>query len=613
MSVPVAFAIKLVKAALDGHLVFYEKAVEAIAEEVRAVAVAYFARDPVSGRYVFRSCTGGDDGEALNVTTLSWSCTHLCPTGVNAEVKELTACECPFFSRSEIEKRGGRFVVCCRIPDGEDRIREMMPRVETIDDLDHLGILIAFTDSISKASSAAFFLQAIAPLFAALNIDGLHASARIFRGKIISRSLIKRDVNSFLHHAVKMASEIYPFEGASAFLWDSQRKLLKLRSTTGLVIAHPKNEVYYTCDEDRITVNVAKTGFASVTDDAQHQHCKKGKYEERVQSSRQSFACLPIYDWGHSAEPEGNRPIGILRVINKNTIVFGKKYVVPFAWDDLCMLKFVAEVLGVVTNYLRRAMDSQDNFERIIHGIKANVTAVVLNLAHFEKRPESITINNEHMRYILPDSLAMGRDVKWQIDRTVAWHKPRYDTNKPEDKIQVVPLRITGEVLAKLKGMIPEMVQVLNGGRFSCEYANYEEFIRMPEVLGDAVSLMTVFRNLAENAIKYTRPDTNDSLMRFGHRLTGDGFLDILVDDEGIGIPAGDESWIFEDGFRCDNAMRRRPGGGSGIGLPHSRYLMRLMGGDLLYERQPSGTRFVVRLKLAPGYQTGSKEKDGRP
>ena len=110
---------------------------------------------------------------------------------------------------------------------------------------------------------------------------------------------------------------------------------------------------------------------------------------------------------------------------------------------------------------------------------------------------------------------------------------------------------------------------------------------------------MTVFRNLVENAIKYTRAEQQESHIVLGHRRSEPDYLDILLDDDGIGITQGEEDWIFVDGYRCDNAMRRRPGGGSGIGLAHSKQLLQQMGGDLLFERIPDKTRFVVRLKLA--------------
>ena len=441
-------------------------------------------------------------------------------------------------------------------------------------------------------------LSILAPTLASLNIESLRSTERAFRSDIISRTLRKRDLNSFLHLAITVAGERYPFEGASIFLWDAQRTLLKLHSTTGLAKPHPKTEVFYRRGEDRITVRAATTGLASVTDSIPSDHRVPGKFEEKVIGPRESFAAFPIFDWGQIAQPQQVMPMGVLRIINRRIANRSKGRAVPFGWDDLVVFRFVAEVIGVVTNYLRQSMQAQDHFERVIHGIKANVVAVAQNLALLNSGT-SFTVNLPELKYVLPDCLAMMNDLKWQVDRNVAWHRPRYDTGTPEDRLQIAPVKLTGDVLAKIKGLIPEMASVHSVGQVVWEYASYEDFIRLPPVDGEPSALMTVFRNIAENAIKYTRQEKNHSpRIIVSSRYEKVGYLDILVDDNGIGVPQGDEDWIFVDGYRCDNAMRRRPGGGSGIGLPHSKQLMHQMGGDLLYERLPDKTRFVVRLKL---------------
>jgi hypothetical protein len=180
-----------------------------------------------------------------------------------------------------------------------------------------------------------------------------------------------------------------------------------------------------------VTVETALTGKGSVTDSIGRDHRVSGKFEEAVAGQRESFLVLPIFDWGRKEEPERVMPLGILRVINKKSPLAGTSGVVPFAWDDICMFRFVAEIVGVITNYLQRAMEAEDHFERVIHGIKANVGAIALNLSHFVRRPETISINSERLKYVLSDSVALTRDLKWQIERNVAWYRPRFETGAP--------------------------------------------------------------------------------------------------------------------------------------------------------------------------------------
>jgi C4-dicarboxylate-specific signal transduction histidine kinase len=74
-----------------------------------------------------------------------------------------------------------------------------------------------------------------------------------------------------------------------------------------------------------------------------------------------------------------------------------------------------------------------------------------------------------------------------------------------------------------------------------------------------------------------------------------EGRLEISVEDEGPGVPSGEEEHIFERFVRTEVA-RGRPGG-AGLGLPISRCLAEVHGGTLRLARNgPGGATFVVRL-----------------
>jgi signal transduction histidine kinase len=67
--------------------------------------------------------------------------------------------------------------------------------------------------------------------------------------------------------------------------------------------------------------------------------------------------------------------------------------------------------------------------------------------------------------------------------------------------------------------------------------------------------------------------------------------------DQGPGIEAGNEEQIFD--IYMTNAGEE--GKGSGLGLPLSRRLARLLGGDLTAKAQPDGGYFILALPLGPG------------
>jgi two-component system phosphate regulon sensor histidine kinase PhoR len=85
--------------------------------------------------------------------------------------------------------------------------------------------------------------------------------------------------------------------------------------------------------------------------------------------------------------------------------------------------------------------------------------------------------------------------------------------------------------------------------------------------------ITTVFRNLVENAAKYTERGTVTVTMD-----SADGELLFSVQDSGVGIPEDELEKVFERFHRVDKA-RGRVSGGSGIGLAIVKHIVQLHGG----------------------------------
>ncbi|MDQ2970538.1 MAG: HAMP domain-containing histidine kinase [Acidobacteriota bacterium] len=110
----------------------------------------------------------------------------------------------------------------------------------------------------------------------------------------------------------------------------------------------------------------------------------------------------------------------------------------------------------------------------------------------------------------------------------------------------------------------------------------------------DQDRMQQVLHNLLENAIRYTPPEG-----RIRVRLRSvPGEATIEVSDTGIGIPAGDQPYVFERFFRSDRA-RRAYTGGSGLGLSIVRWIVEAHKGRVEVESEPEkGTTFRVHLPL---------------
>ncbi|MCY4745210.1 CHASE2 domain-containing protein [Pelomonas sp. UHG3] len=121
-------------------------------------------------------------------------------------------------------------------------------------------------------------------------------------------------------------------------------------------------------------------------------------------------------------------------------------------------------------------------------------------------------------------------------------------------------------------------------------------------VLGDEQRVAQIVNNLVGNAIKFT---SQGGVVVELSREPGDGVHEgrivIAVQDTGIGIDAAQLARIFEPFEQADASISQRFGG-TGLGLPITRSLARLMGGDISVRSTPGeGSRFEARLDLPPG------------
>ncbi len=106
---------------------------------------------------------------------------------------------------------------------------------------------------------------------------------------------------------------------------------------------------------------------------------------------------------------------------------------------------------------------------------------------------------------------------------------------------------------------------------------------------GDAERIHQVVSNLVENAVRHSPPDGTVTVSA----ARENGHVKIEVNDEGPGVPLGEEERIFERFYRADTA-RTRSDGGSGLGLAIARWIVDMHGGEI--KVVPGSSRMVVAL-----------------
>ncbi|HEX5887294.1 MAG TPA: ATP-binding protein [Pyrinomonadaceae bacterium] len=118
-------------------------------------------------------------------------------------------------------------------------------------------------------------------------------------------------------------------------------------------------------------------------------------------------------------------------------------------------------------------------------------------------------------------------------------------------------------------------------------------------VYADAGRLEQMLTNLIDNGIKFSRENGTVSISyRSGTRD------EILIQDNGDGIPAQHLERLFERFYRVDRA-RSRQMGGTGLGLAIVKHLALLHGGEVTVESElGKGSTFTIHLPKSPAIST---------
>jgi signal transduction histidine kinase len=110
------------------------------------------------------------------------------------------------------------------------------------------------------------------------------------------------------------------------------------------------------------------------------------------------------------------------------------------------------------------------------------------------------------------------------------------------------------------------------------------------QVQGDGEDLERMVTNLLSNAVRHAATCVRVTVEEY------DGFVTLVVSDDGPGIPFEDRERIYERFTRLDDA-RSRDSGGAGLGLPIVRTVVDAHGGTIVTRAARSGgAEFVVTL-----------------
>jgi signal transduction histidine kinase len=157
-------------------------------------------------------------------------------------------------------------------------------------------------------------------------------------------------------------------------------------------------------------------------------------------------------------------------------------------------------------------------------------------------------------------------------------------------------------VPARIRAIVEEALATIEPLAAARQIAvEVEPWPPLPLVHTDADRVRQILINLLSNAVKFT--DAGRVTVSAAHgdgAAAGDGtaqgWVELRVADTGPGIAPENQERIFHEFEQIVGATAR---GGTGLGLPISRKLARLLGGDLTVQSELGrGSTFILRLPL---------------
>jgi signal transduction histidine kinase/CheY-like chemotaxis protein len=122
----------------------------------------------------------------------------------------------------------------------------------------------------------------------------------------------------------------------------------------------------------------------------------------------------------------------------------------------------------------------------------------------------------------------------------------------------------------------------------------FEEAEGIPEMYTDEAKVSQVLRNFISNALKFTERGE----VRVSARMERDGMVAFSVADTGIGIAPEDQERIFLEWEQVEGKIQKMQKG-TGLGLPLSKKLAQLLGGNVYVRSQVGlGSTFFAAIPM---------------
>ncbi|MFH0926217.1 MAG: response regulator [bacterium] len=230
----------------------------------------------------------------------------------------------------------------------------------------------------------------------------------------------------------------------------------------------------------------------------------------------------------------------------------------------------------------------------IAHEINNPTTFIAGNLQIFQDFWKEIELNlsqklkvtkgdKKKLTFILEEMPKMLTDMRSGVDRIVRIVKG----------LKAYAHRDSGErIFCQINQCIQEAIGLCRNSLNSKIKIELDLKDHLPEIKANAQQLEQIFINFFVNSVDAMEEEEKGILRVVTDKI--DGWLKIIIEDTGPGIPVENLTKIWEPFFTT-----KKVGKGTGLGLPISQKIIENHGGKIRYEnRKEGGARFIIELEI---------------
>jgi signal transduction histidine kinase/CheY-like chemotaxis protein len=277
--------------------------------------------------------------------------------------------------------------------------------------------------------------------------------------------------------------------------------------------------------------------------------------------------------------------------------------------------------------------DRRDEQERLNQELEDTNRGVLALYAELDEKAETLRRADQVKSRFLSD---MGHEFRTPVNSILALTRLLAESNLgTEERKQVSLIRRAAEDLESLVNDLLDLAKI-EAGKIDVRPAEFEvvnlfsalrgmlrpllvnaslslvfdEPEGLPPMYTDEGKVAQILRNFISNALKFTEAGEVRVAASIGQR--GDTVL-FCVSDTGIGIAPEDQERIFEEFTQIDNPLQRNQKG-TGLGLPLTRKLARLLGGQVGVRSTPgAGSTFWADIPIRFEGEHGGSARGAAP